>query len=138
MAVEPRLDWRVAGEAALITLAVALPPVWVVSILKSRDVPGQESNLWIVVPLALLGGFALGGYAAGKRAQPTPLMHAAVAAGLAFGLLFVLSVLRRVISGDGVSLVHMVRLLLLAQICVSCALLGGYVATRRASRPKPE
>ena len=50
---------------------------YLATVLKSRDVPGQESNLWIVVPLALLGGFALGGYAAGKRAQPTPLMHAA-------------------------------------------------------------
>jgi predicted permease len=131
MAVEPRLDWRVAAEAALLTLAVALPPVWVVSILKADDPPGQESNLWLVVPVALLAGFALGGYAAGKRARPTPLMHAAVTGGLAFGSLFVLSVLRRVVGGDGVSLVHVVRLLLLAQICVSCALLGGYVATRR-------
>lgn len=118
----------------MVTLAVALPPVWVVTVLKSRDVPGQESNLWLVVPLALLGGFGVGGYASGKRVPSSPLMHAAAAGGIAFGALFVISVVRRMLGDDGVSLVHIVRLLLLAQVCVSCALVGGYVATRRAHR----
>lgn len=136
MALEPRIDWRVAVESAALTLVIALPPVWIVTVLKSRDVPGQESNLWLIVPVALLTGFVAGGYTAGKGGQATPFMHSAVAGGLAFGLLIVLSVARRLVNGDGLSLVHIIRLLLLAQVCVSAALLGGYVATRRTARMK--
>jgi hypothetical protein len=134
VAVEARVDWRVAAEGAAITLAVAVPPVWVVMALKSRDTPGQESNLWLIAPVALLAGFALGGYAMGKRVASTPLLHAAVAGGVAFAVLLVVSLARRLLSGEGISVVHVVRLLLLAQICVSAALLGGYVAVRRAGR----
>lgn len=138
MAVDERVDWRVAAEGAAVTLAVAMPPVWVLLALKSRDVPGQESNLWLLAPVFLLGGFAFGGYWSAKRGGTTPLMHAAAAGGAAFALLFVVSVARRIAVGDGVSLLHVLRLLLLAQICVSSALLGGYVAARRAPRPRPE
>ena len=134
MAVEERIDLRAVGEAALLTLAVAVPPVVIVDILKSDDPPGQESNLWLLAPVALLAGFALGGYLAGKWRPRTPMMHAAAAGGLAFAVLFVVGVVRRVAGDDGVSLSYIVRLLLLAQICVSASLLGGYVAGRRNDR----
>jgi hypothetical protein len=137
MAPTTRFDIRAALEGALLTLVVALPPLWIVLILKSNDAPGEESNLWLVTPFALLGGFATGGYRAATRERLMPLLHAAAAGGMAFAVLFVVSIGRRLVAGDEVSLAHLVRLLLLAQICVSAALLGGYVAARRAVRSAP-
>jgi hypothetical protein len=40
---------------------------------------------------------------------------------------------RSVVGSDDVTFSYVVRLLLLAQICVSTALLGGWVAARRAT-----
>jgi putative membrane protein (TIGR04086 family) len=126
------VDRRVAFEGALWTLAVALPPVWLVAVLKSDDVPGEESNLWLLTPVALLAGFAIGGFVAGRRRPETPLVHAAAAGAVAFGVVVVFGVLRRVVGDDDVTVSYVVRLLLLAQICVSTALLGGWWAARRA------
>lgn len=137
MAPTTRFDIKAAFEGALLTLVVALPPLWIVLILKSGDAPGEESNLWLVTPFALLGGFALGGYRAATRERLMPLLHAAAAGGMAFAVLFVVSLGRRLVAGEEVSVAHLVRLLLLAQICVSAALLGGYVAARRAVRAEP-
>lgn len=131
----PRIDWRVAGEGALWTLAIALPPVWLVLLLKSDDLPGEESNLWLVTPVALLVGFAVGGFVAARRRPRTPFVHAAVAAVAAYATILVVSLTRRVAGGGGdVTFSYVVRLLLLAQICVSSAVLGGYVSVRRATR----
>jgi len=129
----PGFDWRAAGEGALWTLAVALPPVALVLALKSGDLVGEESNLWLLTPVALLVGFGVGGFAAGRRRPDMPLLHAAAAGALAFGSVVVVAVARRLVdAGDEVTGGYFVRLLLLAQICVSCSLLGGYLAVRRA------
>ncbi|MBW3668272.1 MAG: hypothetical protein KY443_03570 [Actinobacteria bacterium] len=129
-----RLDLRAAVEGALLTLAIAVPPLWIVLILKSGDAPGEESNLWLLAPVALLGGFAVGGFRTAARRRETPLMHAAAAGAMAFAVLLVVSLVRRAVGDEEVSVVHLVRLLLLAQICISAALLGGYVGMRRAAR----
>ena len=128
------VDRRVVGEGALWALAVALPPVWLVAVLKSDDVPGEESNLWLLTPVALLAGFAIGGFVAARRRPELPLVHAAAAGAAAFGVVVVFGVVRRAVGDDGVTVSYLVRLLLLAQICVSTSLLGGYVAGRRATR----
>ena len=126
------VDRRTAIEGALWALAVALPPVWLVAVLKSDDLPGEESNLWLLTPLALLAGFGIGGFVAGRRRPDTPLLHAAAAGAVAFAAVVVFGIVRRLVGGDDVTLSYLVRLLLLAQICVSTSLLGGWVAARRA------
>lgn len=126
------IDWRVALGGALLTLAVTLPPVILVRILKGNDLEGRESNLWIVSVFAVFAGFALGGHQAARARPRTALTHAAVAAGLAFGGLAVYTIVRHLVTGDDVSLAFLVRLVLVGQIAVSIGVLGGYVATRRA------
>ena len=128
------LDWRVAAQGALLTLAVALPPALLVRILKGDDIEGNESNLWVVTVLAIFIGFALGGHLAARRRPRTALSHAAAAAGLAFAGLAAYSVVRRVVTGDGLSAAVAAQLLLVGTITISIGILGGYVATRR--RPK--
>ncbi|HEX2038281.1 MAG TPA: hypothetical protein VHF47_00970 [Acidimicrobiales bacterium] len=127
------IDRNAVGRGALWTLAVALPPVWLVSALSSDDLPGEESNLWLLTPVALLAGFAVGGFAAGRRRVDTPLLHAAAAATAAFVAVALFGLIRRIVGDDDVTIAYLVRLLLLAQICVSTALLGGWVAARRAA-----
>jgi putative membrane protein (TIGR04086 family) len=129
------LDWRAAGEGALWTIVVALPPVWLVLLLKSDDLPGEESNLWLLTPVALLLGFAVGGFVAARRRPRTPFVHAAAAGALAFAVVTVVSIVRRLLNdGDQLTVSYLARLLLLAQICVSSAVLGGYVGMRRSTR----
>lgn len=133
------VDWKLAVEGALWTLVVALPPVWLVLVLQSGDLPGEESDLWLLTPVALLAGFAVGGFVSGRGRPDTPFVHAVAAGTLAFATMAVFGIGRRLLGdGEGMGGADLVRLALLAQICLSTALLGGYVAARcaaRAARP---
>ena len=126
-----RIDWRAVADGAVVAVMVTLPPTIAVRLLKDGDLEGQESYLWVVPVVALLLGFALGGHRAARRRPDAPLLHAATAAAAAFGALAVVAVLRRVLSGDGLTVPLLVTLLLLMQITVSLAVVGGYVAVRR-------
>ena len=129
-----KIDWGTALQGALLTLAVTLPPVVLVRILKGDDLEGRESNLWIVTVLAVFLGFALGGHLAARKQPRTALLHAAAASGLAFAGLAIYSLIRHVISGEAISAAFIIRLVLVGQITVSLGVLGGYLAARRAAR----
>lgn len=126
-----RTDWRAVADGAVVAVMVTLPPTIVVRFLKDGDLEGQESYLWVVPVVALLAGFALGGHRAARRQPEAPLRHAAAAAGAAFAALAAVAVTRRLVAGDGLSTPLVVTLLLLLQITVSLAVIGGYVAMRR-------
>lgn len=126
-----RVDWRTAGAGALLTLAIALPPALAVRLLKGGDSAGKESNLWVVTVLAIFAGFALGGHLAGRRQPRMALEHAAASSALAFFGLAAYSVVRHLLTGDGLSVALLVQLVLLGTVTVSIGVLGGYVATRR-------
>lgn len=126
------VDWRVALDGALLTLAVTLPPVILVRILKGNDLEGQESNLWVISVVAIFLGFALGGHRAARRRPSLGLSHAAASAALAFSVIAVYSLVRHAVSGDGVSFPLVVQLAVVGTITVSISILGGYVAVRRA------
>lgn len=139
MAVRPRprragsgrTDWRAVADGAVVAVMVTLPPTIVVRLFKDGDLEGQESYLWVVPVVALLAGFALGGHRAARRQPDAPLRHAATAAGAAFAVLATIALTRRLVAGDGLSTALVVTLLLLLQITVSLAVIGGYVAMRR-------
>lgn len=125
------LDWRAVADGAVLTVAVTMPPTILVRLLKDTDLGGQESNLWFVPLLALLVGSALGGHRAAKRRLDEPLKHAAAAATAAFAVMAAVALGRRLVTGDGITVPLVVTLLLLLQITVSLAVIGGYVAMRR-------
>lgn len=126
-----RLDWRAVADGAVVTVAVTMPPVLVVRLFKDGDLPGQESNLWVVAVVAMFLGFVLGGHRAAKRRLDAPLMHAAAAAASAALVMSSVVIVRRLVTGDGITVPLVVTLLLLLQIAVSLAVIGGYVAMRR-------
>lgn len=125
------LDWRAVADGAVLTVAITMPPTIVVRLLKDTDLGGQESNLWFVPLLALLLGCALGGHRAATRRLDAPLKHAAAAATAAFAVMGAVAIGRRLVTGDGITVPLVVTLLLLLQITVSLAVIGGYVAMRR-------
>ena len=140
MAVSRRngsVDWRAVADGAVLTVAVTMPPTILVRLLKDSDLGGQESNLWFVPMLALLLGSALGGHRAARRRLDAPLKHAAAAAAAAFAVMAALALGRRLVTGDGITVPLVVTLLLLMQITVSLAIIGGYVAMRREAAASP-
>ena len=126
-----RIDWRAVAAGAALAVVVTVPPAVVARLLRGDDLEGQESNLWVVPVVALFIGFGLCGHLAARRRPDTPLLHSAVAALAAFAVLCGFVVVRRFVTGDGLSVPLVVTLLLLLQITVSLAVLGGYVAMRR-------
>ena len=133
MVSEP-IEKKAVLQGAALALAVTLPPVVLVRILHGDDMEGQESNLWIVVVLALLAGFALGGYRAARDKPRNGLSHAVAAGAAAFVAIALYSLVRRAIGGD-LAVSDVARLFVVGSISVSVAMLGGMFAIRRA-RPR--
>ncbi|HUP70032.1 MAG TPA: hypothetical protein VM142_09495 [Acidimicrobiales bacterium] len=125
-----RLDWGVVRRSALLAIAITVPVSVVVRVLKGDDATDDRSALWVIAVVALFAGFALAGNFAARRRPDAPLLHAATAAGVAFAVLAVATVVRRVTTGDGVSAALVITLGLLLQISVSLALLGAYLGMR--------
>ena len=125
------IDRRVVAMGALVTLAIAIPPVVVIAALKSGDVVGRESNLWVVGAVAILVAFAAGGVVAGRRRPDMPFAHSAAAAAVADVAILGYVAIRHAIEHRGT---NWVSLALLFQIGISLALLGGHFALR-ARRP---
>ncbi|MGH9179229.1 MAG: hypothetical protein ACRD0N_11845 [Acidimicrobiales bacterium] len=135
MAVRRRrrqVDWRAAADGAVLAVLVVLPPTIVVRLLKDGDLEGSESGLWVVPMLAVLVGFGLAGHKSARRRPDAPLLHAAAAAVMAFAALAAVALVRAAVGGE-FTVPLVVTLLLLGQIVVSLAIIGGYVAMRRAS-----
>jgi hypothetical protein len=126
------IDWRTAVAGAALIVAILGPPVLVVNALEGDDRYGEESYLWLAPALAIFAAFAVGGWWAARRQPRTPFLHAAVAAVVALVAVRVVRTVVDVASGDGAS--FPLAFLLLAQIAVSLAVLGAYVAMRRRAR----
>lgn len=128
------LDWRVVAGGALLAIAVTVPVAVAAAILGGDDADGEGSSLWPVAVVALFAGFALAGNFAARRRPEAPLVHAAAAAGVAFGLLTVATVVRRLATGEGISAPLVITLGLLLQITVSLAMLAAYIGMRHRAR----
>jgi hypothetical protein len=125
------VDLRAAGVGAAITLVIAAVPIAVVRLVVGSQAEGAERNLWVVPVLALFVAFAVGGHTAAKSRPVAPYRQAATSAFIAFGAFLAFTLARRLLGGEGLSFPLVVTLAVLFQVCVSLALLGGYVAWRR-------
>jgi hypothetical protein len=97
-----------------------------------RLLVGRAPNLWVVPVVSMFAGFTVGGHVAARRRPGAPYVHAAASAVVAFAAFLVFTVARRLLAGDGLSTPIVLTLAVLLQVTVSFALLGGYVAWRRA------
>ena len=126
--VTRRLDWWVVAASVLVTAAVAVPPIAVVSLLAAGK---GGSDLWVVPVLALFAGFVLGGRHAGRRRPDAPVLHSAAAGTAAFAVFSMYVTGRRLVTGRGLSAELVVTLGVLLQITVALAAVAGYLASRR-------
>lgn len=126
------LDRRVLRHSVLLIVLVGVPPAIVVRITKWGDLPGSESNWWIVCLAILVVAFALGGWLAARRSPDLPLSHAAVAGAMACLLIGVGSAVAAIALGAHPNHAYVLLLILLALVCISASVVGGYGAARRA------
>jgi hypothetical protein len=123
------ISWRDVGAGALVILLIAVPPI-VLARLARGEGP-VRSNLWVLAVVGLFAGFAMGGRTVARRRPDLPVLHSAAAATVAFGLLAGYAVVRRLATGEGISLAVTITLLVLLQVNLSVAALSGYVTARR-------
>lgn len=121
---------HVAVRAVLVGAAVALV-VCVPAAVVGQVLTDRESDAVVVPFLAVLVGLAAGGYAAARVAPTAPYTNAALAALLAFVAVQAVGVVLRVARDDPVRITQIVFSGLLAY---ASGLLGGVVASSRASR----
>ncbi|HSH61012.1 MAG TPA: hypothetical protein VK988_15510 [Acidimicrobiales bacterium] len=126
------LDMGAVVKGAAITIAVTAGPITAARLGMGSQFEEALEKAWVVVVLALFWAFAVGGYAAARMRTTAPYRHAAASAGIAFTAFFVFTVVRRLVTGDGLTVPLVVTMAVLGQVSVSFALLGGYVAWRQS------
>jgi hypothetical protein len=126
----PSLEARTVGGAALAILVVALPVVLAIEAVKGDDLAGEESSIWALGALAVVVAFVIGGGIAGARRPETAIGHSVAAAALAFVVLVVVACARRLVDGVGLPAAVGATFVLLAVVCLSMGILGGYLAMR--------
>lgn len=98
------------------------------SVLAVRAVGTEAaSNANLIVVLALLVAFPIGGVIAERLATERPVRHALAAAGLAW------LVIGATVVSRGFTLARLVTLVLLVQVTVGLALLAAWVSHRKRS-----
>lgn len=115
------LSGRAVVAGAAIPAVIVVAAVVAVRLISA----GSGSNVNLLVVLALLVGFPVGGVVAYRLAGLRPLAHAATAAGLAWLLIGAAVVTR------GLTLARVVTFVLLVQVTTGAALLGAWVSYRR-------
>lgn len=132
----PLLDRRRLRQAVVVILVLAVPTLVIVRAVKGGDLTGRESNLWLVAVGVVLVAYAIGGFVAARGTGDLPLSHAAAAAGYAFGVMAVGSVVAALAGGNHIRGGVVIAVILLGALCVCFAVLGGYAAVWWADRVK--
>jgi putative membrane protein (TIGR04086 family) len=128
VAVVRLLDREAILKGAALAVIVCLPLALLAAAVVDEDDPGPLAP---ILYLAVLLGFVLGGWAAGRAAPEAPFSNGAVAALAAFVVIQGGAVLVRVVAGDSVTVGRIIGTGLLAY---GCGLTGGLVADRLGRR----
>lgn len=122
------------NQAAVRTGVVAALPLIMPAAVANAWLAGRpepSAVLALLTTLVLLLGFTFGGFAAARVADSgTPLLHGAAGAAGAWAVLQAISVVIRLVSGDGLRPLGIVFTGLLA---ASAGVVGGILATRAPS-----
>lgn len=122
------LDRGAVVPAALVTLAILVPPF---AVLRALLGTGSDSPVLSLVVLVFFVSFLTGGAVAARRSPASPLRHSAAAAALAFSAVVAAAVARNIATGRPMGVPALVTALLLTQIAVSLAVVGGLLGRRR-------
>ena len=119
------LDRRSVLTGAVVGLVITVPSGLIAGALD------EDSNLVVVFTLLVLVAPFLAGAVAARHHRRTSMVHGAVAAGVAWAVAIAISVVAKLIAGNGVPVLAS---LLLGVWSVSIGMIGGYVTFRRELR----
>ena len=122
------IDWPAAGAGALAAIAICLPVSIVGKVLV--DDP-EHSSATPIVFLAVLAGFAVGGYVAAKRSVDAPYSTALVSSLAAFVLIEIVSVISLSIRDKEIDAVVIISN---AFFAYASGLLGAAIVARSRAR----
>lgn len=119
---------RGAAFALLIATPAALINTWLA---EQDPKPAGALNLTL---LAMVVGFAIGGYESGSQADADRARHGATAGLVAFVPVQLVGIVSRIGRGDPVSIGSMIFLAMLAAVAGT---IGALIANRRSHRSDP-
>lgn len=108
-----------------VTIAVCLPLALLSQAVADGD--DEPGGLAVVLFLAVLAGFVLGGWVAARSAREAPITNGAVAALAGFAVIQGVAVIVRLAGGDDVNVVAIV---FNGVAAYGCGLVGALVAGR--------
>ena len=123
-----KIDWRAVLIGAGAALALALPAGLIGAVVVEDD----TNNGVFVFFLVIMIGMHVGGFVAGSKRPDSPLTHGAYAAGLAYVVAQLATVLVRLL--DGTDLRSPVVYVFNTLLAASFGIVGGLIANWRSSR----
>jgi hypothetical protein len=116
-------------KGTAVTIVVCLPLALLSQAVADGD--GEAGSLGVLLFLAVLAGFVLGGAVAARSAPEAPITNGAVAALAGYAVIQGVALLVRLAGGEDVNLVAIVFNGIAAY---GCGLVGALIAGRSASR----
>jgi hypothetical protein len=122
-----RIEWPAARAGALVAIAICLPIAIAAQVASGGDDTDQPPIV-LVLYIAVLVGFVVGGRAAARRSVDAPYSSGGVAALGAFAAIQTVGIVTNALRGDEIRIANIVFNALLAY---GCGLLGAGSAVRR-------
>lgn len=119
-----QLEWPAIRAGALTAIAICLPMAIVANVL----IDDEESAATTVFFVAVLAGFAIGGWVAAKRSIDTPYSSAGVSGLVAFAAIEAVTVVSLALRDETINVVVIVAN---AFFAYGAAMLGAAIVSRR-------
>lgn len=118
-----QLEWPAIRAGALTAIAICLPMAIVANVL----IDDEESAATTVFFVAVLAGFAIGGWVAAKRSIDTPYSSAGVSGLVAFAAIEVVTVVSLALRDETINVIVIVAN---AFFAYGAAMLGAAIVSR--------
>ncbi len=118
-----RLDWPAIRAGALVAVAICLP----LAILANVLIDDEESAATTVSFVAVLAGFAVGGWVAARRSVEAPYSSAGMSGLVAFAAIEVVTIVSLALRDESINVVVIVAN---AFFAYGAAMLGGAIVAR--------
>ena len=117
------VEWPAVRAGALVAIAICLPIAIVANVL----IDDEESGATTVFFVAVLAGFAVGGWVAAKRAIETPYSSAGISGLVAFAAIEVVAIVSLALRDEPIEIVVIVAN---AFFAYGAAMLGAAIVAR--------
>ncbi len=126
----PKIDWLTIRTSATAGLIIIIPA----AVLSVIFVGENGSSGWsILFVVAILLGFFIAGFGAGRLRDDTPMMHGSLAAMACYVVVQIFGAVRRLATGDPINLIsYPLVLMIAATVGIAGALFADWSARKMA------